>query len=107
MGLDRERMLAKIGYIREQVVSIKDLLDRKKKEEILTDPWLIKGIKYSLQTAIEAVIDLAYHVAVKKFGHAPGDARDADRIFRFCLSLLSSVCTELKILPNIFSQYDA
>lgn len=80
MGLDRERMLAKISHIREQEVSIKELLDSKKKEEILADPWLVKGLKYSLQTAIEAMIDLAYHVAAKKFGHAPGDARDAIRI---------------------------
>lgn len=34
-------------------------------------------MKYSLQTAVEAMIDLAYHVAAKKFGHAPTDARDA------------------------------
>jgi uncharacterized protein YutE (UPF0331/DUF86 family) len=37
-------------------------------------------LKYSLQTAVEAMIDLAYHVAAKKFGHAPTDARDALRI---------------------------
>ncbi len=80
MGLDRERMMAKISYIREQTTSIKELLERKKKEEILLDPWLIKGLKYSLQTAIEAMIDLAYHIAAKKFGHAPGDVRDALRI---------------------------
>ena len=80
MGLDRERMLAKMGHIKEQAVSIKELLEAKKKEEILTDPWLVKGIKYSLQTAIEAMIDLAYHIAAKKLGHAPGDARDALRI---------------------------
>lgn len=80
MGLDHERMMAKIGYIREQLVSIKELLNKKKKEEILADSWLVKGLKYSLQTAMEAMIDLAYHVAAKKFGHAPGDARDAMRV---------------------------
>jgi len=80
VGLDRERMMAKISYIREQTTSIKELLDSEKKEEILEDPWLIKGLKYSLQTAIEAMIDLAYHIAAKKFGRAPGDAREALRI---------------------------
>jgi len=80
VSLDRERMMAKISYIREQTISIKGLLDSEKKEEVLEDPWLIKGLKYSLQTAIEAIIDLAYHIAAKKFGHAPGDAREALRI---------------------------
>ena len=55
MSLDRERMMAKISYIREQTTSIKGLLDSEKKEEVLEDPWLIKGLKYSLQTAIEAI----------------------------------------------------
>ncbi|WP_207712664.1 MULTISPECIES: type VII toxin-antitoxin system HepT family RNase toxin [Desulfofundulus] len=80
MGLDRERIMAKISYIREQVASINELLNSKKKEDILMDPWLVKGLKYSLQTAVEAMIDLAYHIAAKRFGHAPGDARDAMRV---------------------------
>lgn len=80
MGLDRERIMAKISYIREQVASINELLNSKKKEDVLIDSWLIKGLKYSIQTAVEAMIDLAYHIAAKKFGHAPGDARDAMRI---------------------------
>ncbi len=77
MGVDRERMLAKAAYICRQVGSIKDLLKARAKEDILSEPWLIKGLKYSLQTSIEALIDIAYHIAVKKFGHAPSDARDA------------------------------
>lgn len=80
MGLDRERIISKISYIREQVASINELLDKKTKEEILADPWMVKGLKYSLQTAVEAMIDLAYHIAAKKFGHAPADARDAMRV---------------------------
>lgn len=80
MALDRQRIISKISYIREQVTSIRDLLDKKTKEEILGDPWLIKGLKYSLQTAIEAMIDLAYHISAKKYGHAPTDARDAMRV---------------------------
>ena len=80
MGLDRERMLAKISYIKEQITEIDNLLQKSKKEDILSNPWLVKGLKYSLQTAVEAMIDLAYHVAAKKFGHAPTDARDALRV---------------------------
>ena len=80
MGPDRERVMAKIGYIREQVASIRELLNSKTKEQVLGDPWLVKGLKYALQTAVEAMIDLAYHIAAKKFGHAPADARDAVRV---------------------------
>lgn len=73
-------MLAKIGYIREQVASINELLRSRRREEILADPWIIRGLKYALHTAVEAMIDLAYHIAAKKFGHAPTDARDAMRV---------------------------
>lgn len=77
MGLDVERVRQKSGYILEQVASIRELLKRKSKEEILADPWLTRGLKYSLQTSVEAIIDMSYHVAAKIFGHAPKDARDA------------------------------
>lgn len=80
MGLDTERILTKVGFIREQVNSIKGLLTQKDKEQILADPWLVKGLKYSMQTAVEALIDLSYHISAKKFGHAPADARDAVRV---------------------------
>ncbi|MGB9904451.1 MAG: hypothetical protein ACPLQO_07275 [Desulfotomaculales bacterium] len=45
MGLDRERMLAKISYIKEQITEIDNLLQKSKKEEILSNPWLVKGYK--------------------------------------------------------------
>ena len=44
---------------------------------ILYNPWLIKGLKYSLQTSVEAMIDIAYHISAKQYNHAPSDARDA------------------------------
>ncbi len=77
MGIDRERILNKISYIREQTSSIEKLLKKKSKEEILFDPWVIKGLKYTLQTAVEAMIDIAYHISAKRYNHAPSDARDA------------------------------
>ena len=80
MGLDRFRMMEKIGYISSQIEDIRTLLAVKRKEEILADPWVMRGLKYSLQTAVEAVIDLAYHIAAKKYGVAPTDARDALRV---------------------------
>jgi len=77
MGVDRERIYNKVAYIREQNIAIKKLLNEKNKEEIITDPWIIKGIKYALQTSVEAVIDIAYHISAKALNHAPKDARDA------------------------------
>lgn len=38
---------------------------------------LLRGLKYSLQTSIQAMIDVAYHVSAKDFRHAPRDAYDA------------------------------
>lgn len=79
MAVDQLRISNKIAFIREQITSIAGLLTENSKEAILSDPWLIKGIKYALQTAIEAMIDIAYHLSVHKFNHAPTEARDALR----------------------------
>lgn len=38
---------------------------------------MLGGLKYALQTAIEALVDLAYHLCAKLYMHAPADARDA------------------------------
>lgn len=80
MAIDRVRISSKIAFIRKQVTSIKSLLAVKSKEEILSDLWLINGLKYSLQTAVEAMIDMAYHISAKKYDHAPSEARDALRV---------------------------
>ncbi|WP_034629410.1 type VII toxin-antitoxin system HepT family RNase toxin [Desulfotruncus alcoholivorax] len=77
MGIDRERVLIKVGYIREQVTSIKQLLAKKSKQEIINDAWVLRGLKYAIQTTIEALIDIAYHISAKEYNHAPTDARDA------------------------------
>lgn len=78
--MDNERIFKKIGYIRQQVASIRDLLSSRQKDEILNDSWLVRGLKYALQTAIEAVIDIAYHISAKKYFQAPRDARQAVQI---------------------------
>lgn len=77
MGVDRERILKKVSYIREQVSGLERLLAEKSKEDIIHDPWIIKGLKYTLQTAIEAMIDTAYHISAKEYDYAPSNARDA------------------------------
>jgi uncharacterized protein YutE (UPF0331/DUF86 family) len=79
MTIDSDRILQKIAYIREQVSAVEDLVKTSERQAILNDPWKLKGIKYSLQTAIEAMIDVAYHVIAKKYNYPPADARDALR----------------------------
>lgn len=71
MGVDWARIERKSAYILEQVRNLGDLTRRLTKEEILHDPWVYAGVKYALHTAIEAVIELAYHVAARAFAHAP------------------------------------
>ncbi len=76
MTIDRERILDKIAYIRRQLTDIQILTENKTEGKVLGDQWLVKGLKYSLQTSVEALIDIAYQSA-KHFNHAPVDARDA------------------------------
>jgi uncharacterized protein YutE (UPF0331/DUF86 family) len=73
---DNEIVAKKVAFIKEQVSEIESLLRRKSRKEVLSDPWLIKGLKYSLQIAIEAMIDIIYHICAKHFKKAPTDARD-------------------------------
>ncbi len=77
MGVDSDRVRQKCAYITEQVASIKELIRSKPGKDIVSDPWLIRGLKYALQTATESLIDVCYHIAAKHFGHAAKDARDA------------------------------
>lgn len=69
--IDRERVQQKLDFIARQVSELQELMTTKSAGEILGDPWLVKGGKYSLQVAIEAMIDVAYHISARGFGHAP------------------------------------
>jgi len=82
MILDSERMFQKIAFIREQLKDIQTLTSRKTRSEILQDTFLVKGLKYSLQTAVEAMIDIAYHLAAKQYHCAPEEARIAFQVLR-------------------------
>jgi len=43
----------------------------------ILQPAVLSGIKYELQTCIQAMIDVAYHLSAKVFQTAPQDAYDA------------------------------
>ncbi len=77
MVYDKERVYEKIAFIREQKADIHSLIGEKPYEEIINDQWIIKGLKYSLQISVDALIDIAYHLSAKHYKHAPADARDA------------------------------
>ena len=77
MTLDEERIFEKIAYIQGQVSAIQNLLHENSKEGIIANQWLIRGLKYSLQTSVEAMIDIAYHVSAKHIKVAPADGREA------------------------------
>lgn len=76
LTVDKERVMSKIAYIKAQMSDIENLLKNKEKRHILSDPWTIKGLKYSLQTSIEAMIDITFHICAKHFNQAPVDARN-------------------------------
>lgn len=82
MTIDMERILQKITFIKEQIYDIESLTAEKSRTEILGTKIFLKGLKYSLQTAIESMIDIAFHIAVKKYNYAPEETRDAFRILR-------------------------
>lgn len=82
MTIDTDRIMQKIVYIREQLIDIRTLTSEKNRTEILSNKHLVKGLKYSLQTAIESMIDIAYHLAVKKYNNAPEESRAAFEVLR-------------------------
>jgi len=80
MILDIERIERKIAYIREQINTITKIIKTCGEQDIFQDPLKLSGLKYLLQTSIEAMIDIAYHVAAKEFCYPPNDARDALKV---------------------------
>lgn len=79
MAVDRDRVEERATYIRSQVADVTCLLQSRRPEEILRDPWLLRGIRYALQTSIDAMIDIAFHVCAKGLKYAAQDGRDAMR----------------------------
>lgn len=77
MAIDRDRIEERAAYIREQVADLTRLLKSHSREEILQDSWLLRGMRYALQTSIDAMIDIAYHLCSKGLQYAPKDGCDA------------------------------
>ncbi|MCF8009876.1 MAG: hypothetical protein K9L17_03460 [Clostridiales bacterium] len=60
MMIDHELVIKKVSYIREQAASIEKLFESKSKQDILYDLWIIRGLKYALQTMIEDIEAAAF-----------------------------------------------
>ncbi|MBX6378584.1 MAG: DUF86 domain-containing protein [Clostridia bacterium] len=92
-AIDKDRILAKLGFIAEQRRELASLLSQWKDEELLANQWTLRGVKYTVQTGIEAMIDIAYHLSAKGLRHPPNDARDAIAALR-AAGLLDSTRAE-------------
>lgn len=76
-GIDTEKIKGVLDSIEQQVADLRQLAASVDAERFVNDPWLVRGVKYALQTAIEAMIDVSYYIAAQVFTHAPIDADDA------------------------------
>ena len=70
-------MEEELAAVREQAAAYHSLLAASTDPQGALRAALLRGLKYSLQTTIQAMIDVAYHIAAKDFRHAAHDAYDA------------------------------
>jgi len=72
---DPGRIANRARYVREQIDRLRGLAAAGRLEGF-GDPenWTVNGaVRHALQTAVEALIDLAYHIAAKRLNAAPPD----------------------------------
>lgn len=76
--IDVERLRQKTAYVRTQIAALRArTADPVQRQRLLGDNFESGAVKYALQTAVEAIIDMAYHLAVKLCGEAPDSAVEA------------------------------
>lgn len=81
MDVNFERIRDRLVYIREQVSLLEPLAHSKElRQSRLQDPLSYGGIVRSLQTSIEAMIDIAFHLCAKLHAREPQSAADAFEI---------------------------
>jgi uncharacterized protein YutE (UPF0331/DUF86 family) len=79
VDVDRDRLQAKLDYIRARVAQLRDTR-RGGKDAFRGDPVLIDATVRRLQTAIEAAVDAALHIVVRENLGKPADHADAFRL---------------------------
>lgn len=71
---DGDRLAEKLAYLSEQTEALAGIASR---EPATMDAWVLRGVRYAVQTAAEALIDACYHVSAKRLHRAPANAHDA------------------------------
>lgn len=78
MALREQRLAENVAYVLGQVELLEPIVSNDAAlQDVLADPLRLSGVKYALQTAIEAIIDSMYHVAAQVYHRAPASAQDA------------------------------
>ncbi len=81
--IDLERVQTKLDYVEREAAAAAAGAARLRQlrvppaEDVEAAATMLRGVKYALQTSIQAMIDVAYHLAAKAFGSAPADAYEA------------------------------
>jgi uncharacterized protein YutE (UPF0331/DUF86 family) len=68
MKIDLEKMQKYLLEIKARHYEIEDLLGKNTDEEILKEPWVLKGLKYSLVEIAEAMANILQHILSKDRG---------------------------------------
>lgn len=77
---DPQRLQRRATYVREQIERLRGLGATVDEDTFAAEgSWIASGARYALQTAIEGLVDVAYHVCARRFSYAPPDARSAFR----------------------------
>jgi len=77
MSVQLERVQRRAEYVRTQLRELRRIARDMDLPAFLADPDAPAAVRYRLQTAVEALIDIAFHLSAKMTQHAPQDASDA------------------------------
>lgn len=68
MNIDNEKIQKYLLEIKARHQEIDELLERYPDKEILQDPWILKGLKYTLIEIAEAMANILQHILAKDKG---------------------------------------
>jgi uncharacterized protein YutE (UPF0331/DUF86 family) len=73
--VDAGRILAKLTYMDAQLAVLRPVAEHP--TDAPSGPLTVAGVRYAIQTSVEAVIDICFHVSAKAARHVPQGAHDA------------------------------
>ncbi len=68
MKIDTEKIQRYLLEIKSRQHEIKELLAKSSDEELLKNPWVLKGLKYTLVEIAEAMANVLQHILAKDLG---------------------------------------